>query len=88
VAEASCRGALAREPRNWFANLELGVVWASKGRRAAALDLLGRAARLNPRETLIAGARRRVARGQTVMPGEIERALFADQRKRLRSVMP
>jgi tetratricopeptide (TPR) repeat protein len=88
LAETSFRGALAREPRNWFANLELGVLSAATGRRAAALDLLGRAARLNPRETLIARARRRVAGGQTVVPGEIEQALFADQTRRVKSVMP
>jgi Flp pilus assembly protein TadD len=88
LAETSFRGALAREPRNWFANLELGVLSVATGRRAAALDLLGRAARLNPRETLIARARRRVAGGQTVVPGEIEQALFADQTRRVKSVMP
>jgi O-antigen ligase len=88
LAEASFRDALAREPRNWFANLELGIASARAGKRDAALELLARAARLNPREALIAQARRRVARGEAVMPGEIERALFTDQRERVKSVMP
>jgi hypothetical protein len=88
VAKRSFREALDREPRNWFASLELGMLSADTGRRDAALALLARAERLNPRQKLIGEARRRVRRGQAVDPATIEQALFEDQRERIRRVAP
>jgi hypothetical protein len=45
--------ALARDPRNWYARLELGALAALQGRRAAALEELREAQRLNPRDPTI-----------------------------------
>ena len=82
-AEASFQSALRREPRNWFAQLELGMTLAARGRRQAALDHLGRAERLNPRQPLVDEVRRSVERRQVVDPAAVERTLSADQQSRL-----
>jgi len=56
------QGAIEREPTNWYAQLELGVLDAVEGRRGAGIARLERARELNPREDQISLALRR-ARG-------------------------
>ncbi|MEJ7788119.1 MAG: O-antigen ligase family protein [Solirubrobacteraceae bacterium] len=86
LAETSFEGALSREPRNWFANLELGLIEASAGRREPAIALLTHAEALNPRQQLIDRALNRVRRGQVVSPFDIEQALAEDVSRRVKSV--
>jgi O-antigen ligase len=64
--------ALDREPRNWYAHLELAIAQARLGRRADALASLDRAAELNPREDAIAEVREDVARGEPVDLAELD----------------
>ena len=86
AAERSFQDALGREPRNWFAQLELGVLRAGDGRRAAALRALDRAAALNPRQQAITTTRKAVSAGETVTATDLERSLYEDAARRLRPV--
>ncbi|MHB8242195.1 MAG: O-antigen ligase family protein [Solirubrobacteraceae bacterium] len=58
--------ALSRAPEDAYATLERGAIASARGRRAAALALLERAARLNPREPLARQVLAVVKRGQRV----------------------
>jgi len=51
---AAFRRALDRDPRNWYALLELGALEALEGRRSVAIARLESARRVNPRDPLIA----------------------------------
>jgi len=86
LAEASFRDAIAREPRNWFANVELALTLAAAGQRDEALARLERAEHLNPRQRLIDDALKRLRRGESVMPAEFERALSDEMHDRLKSI--
>jgi tetratricopeptide (TPR) repeat protein len=86
LAEASFRDAIAREPRNGFANVELALTLAAAGQRDEALARLKRAERLNPRQRLIDDALKRLRRGESVMPAEFERALSDEMHDRLKSI--
>jgi hypothetical protein len=66
VARRAFAQALVRNPSNWFAQLELGVMEATLGQRAEALSALARAKALDPKEPLIDAVRRRVRRGSRV----------------------
>ena len=74
-AEAAFRRALERNPTNWYAHLELGVLEAIGGHRSEALEHLRRANGLNPREPLIDLALERVTEGDEVTLEEIDAAL-------------
>jgi O-Antigen ligase len=65
--------ALERNPSNWYARLELGVAYAREGKRAAALQELSAARRLNPREPTIVAVASKVRRGETVSLAELDR---------------
>jgi O-Antigen ligase len=69
--EAFQRG-LERNPMNWYARLELGVLEAMAGQRSAALDELRVADELNPREPLIDLAIKRVSAGQSITTDQID----------------
>ena len=58
--------ALERDPRNWYAELELAALEGMEGNRQAALARLDRVASLNPREPLTATVRRGVLSGKPV----------------------
>ncbi len=58
--------ALSRAPEDAYATLERGAIASAQGQHAAALALLERAARLNPREPLARQALAVVKRGQRV----------------------
>jgi hypothetical protein len=56
--------ALERDPRNWYAELELATLDGMEGRRQEALAGLDRVASLNPREPLTATVRHGVLTGK------------------------
>jgi tetratricopeptide (TPR) repeat protein len=60
--------AVAREPGDWYAQTELALVELGQGNRAAAASRLATAARLNPLEPAIAGARDALRQGRPVPP--------------------
>ena len=74
-AEERFRAALAREPENWYAMLELAVARALAGDRREAVELLTRAKALNPLDPLIGEALRRVKAGRVVTFSRIDRGL-------------
>jgi tetratricopeptide (TPR) repeat protein len=68
--------ALARDPRDWHAEAELGVLALAAGQRAAALERLGRARQLAPRVPALAAALDAARRNAPVPAGveaELER---------------
>lgn len=83
VAAGALRRALQREPDNWFAHLELGVLESGAGRPVTSLLHLVRAAGLNPRQRLIAAASRKVMSGRPVDGLDLERRLNAPLRAKL-----
>lgn len=76
LAREAFTAALAREPDNWFAAMELGLLEASRGNSAAAAAALRRAQALNPRDPLLEIALRLVAGGGTVEPALFNRLYF------------
>jgi len=76
LARTALTEAVSREPDNWFASFELGLLDAEGGRRSSALRHLSTAQRLNPRQPVIAGVRREVRRGRRIDAVEAERQLY------------
>jgi hypothetical protein len=76
LAERRFREALAREPNNEYALLELGAIASVRGDRGSALRLLGRAHMLSPRDDEIAAALRRVRRGRVLSVQLLNRRIF------------
>jgi O-antigen ligase/polysaccharide polymerase Wzy-like membrane protein len=72
-ARAAFERALERNPNNWYARLELGVLDAMTNRRESALGQLREADRLNPREPVIDLAVERVTTGKRITVQELER---------------
>lgn len=68
--------ALGRNPSSWYAELELAVAEANAGTRGKALEHLGRAESLNPREPVVDLVRDRVAEGRRVPPEFVDRLLL------------
>jgi len=58
--------ALERDPRNWYATLELAALDAIQGDRQSSFERLDRVAELNPREPLTDQVREGVVRGRPV----------------------
>ncbi len=77
------QGALERDPRNWYAHLELGLAEAALGHKRAALKELGEASQLNPREGVVASVRREVAAGRTVDRAQVDRQFVERVRGRI-----
>jgi hypothetical protein len=84
VAGARYAAALERDSRNVYANLQLGAIAAEQGNRPEALARLGRAARLAPRDDVVARARAAVRRGERLDPAAIGRELAERSRRRVR----
>jgi O-antigen ligase len=74
-AERLFRAALARDPRDAYAHLELGALLAGRGRRAEAIAALTRATTLDPRDDLAAATLRRVRRGRRVDIESVNRTM-------------
>jgi hypothetical protein len=70
--------ALERNPSSWYSHLELALVEAAEGRRAAALDQLRLARVLNPTEQVLIDVERKLKRRQAVPIREID-AIFAER---------
>lgn len=87
-ARTAFQDALRREPRNWFAHLELALLDARDGRRAHALRGLATAAALNPRQPVLADLRGRLRRGETIDPGAVEARLAGQLASKLRPLGP
>jgi hypothetical protein len=68
--------ALARTPGDAYATLERGAIASSENDRPAALELLERAARLNPRDPLTRQALRLVREGKRVSVQELNRSIL------------
>ena len=71
-ARAELEEALDREPRNWYAHLELAIAQARLGRRAESLASLDEAAALNPREDAVPEVREDVTRGDQIDLAELD----------------
>jgi tetratricopeptide (TPR) repeat protein len=77
------RRALAREPGNWFGQLEVALLDATAGRRADALAHLDRARELNPRQPVIARTADAIRRGTPIDPDAVESELSRQREARL-----
>jgi O-antigen ligase len=75
-AQRAFSAALGRSPRDAYATLELGAIASARGERATALELLERAATLNPRDTLTQQALRVVRRGRRVSIAGLNRVIL------------
>jgi O-antigen ligase len=75
VREAFTR-ALDREPNSWYSLMQLGALDALEGRRETALARLEEAARLTPRDPLVAVVLRRVRAGNPMPLDSINRQLL------------
>jgi hypothetical protein len=76
VAREAFASALEREPHNWFAAMELGLLEASQGNTEAAAAALRRAQALNPRDPLLEIALRLVSAGGAVDPALFDQLYF------------
>lgn len=75
--------ALDRDPRNWYAQLELGLAEAGLGHRAEALAALDQAGLLNPREEVVKTVRNAVAAGRSVDRAEVDQRFVERLRGRV-----
>lgn len=73
--------ALGRDPRQWYAHLELALADVGEGRPSVALRQLADARRLNPREEVVQSVERRVRAGRPVVRSAIDR-IFLDRYRR------
>ena len=70
-ARAEFEKAMARQPRSFYAALELGAIASEFGQKRAALAWLERARRASPKDPVVLYALDRVRRGQRVTPSDI-----------------
>ncbi len=75
-AEREFALALRRTPDGAYATLERGAIASARGERGRALELLARAARLNPRDPLTREALVLARHGQRVDIGELNRSIL------------
>jgi tetratricopeptide (TPR) repeat protein len=77
LADRRFSQALTRSPDDAYATLERGAIASSEGQQAAALRLLGRAARLQPRDMLTRRAFELARRGRPVSLSELNRSILS-----------
>jgi len=77
------REAVGREPRNWFAFLELAMAEERLRLRDEARRSVDTAVRLNPRQAVVREVRKRIDRGVSVDANQVERELFGQLQARL-----
>ncbi len=70
--------ALARVPADAYATLELGAIASTRGDRTAALGILERAARLDPRDRVTRKALREARAGRSLNLGELNRSILRE----------
>jgi tetratricopeptide (TPR) repeat protein len=85
-ARRSLREAIERDPNNWFAHFELGLLEASVGNGAEASGSFALALLLNPRQPLIRSAAARSANGERVDATAVEQSLYGQLGAKLRPV--
>ena len=73
--------ALGRNPRDVYANLELGAIASARGRRRSAVARLERAVRLSPRDELIRETLHLARSGQVVDIEALNRAILLKARR-------
>lgn len=69
--------ALARNPQDWYANLELGIADSLTGHHALAAAALARALSLDPRDTVVRGVVHTFQVGRPIDPAAVD-AAFAE----------
>jgi Flp pilus assembly protein TadD len=74
--EQSFERAVDRNPSNWYAWLELGVLGTQRGRFDEATRQLQRAQAIDPREPVIRFALQRARRKQAIPPARVDRAIL------------
>jgi tetratricopeptide (TPR) repeat protein len=75
-ADEQFASALGRSPDDAYATLERGAIASSRGRRAAALRLLERALRLDPRDGLVQESLRLAREGRRVNVEQLNRLIL------------
>jgi O-Antigen ligase len=75
--------ALDRDPRQWYARLELALADAGQGRRTSAIAELREARRLNPREEVVQSVERRLREGRPVSRAAVDRVFLERYRRRV-----
>lgn len=70
--------AVARNPSNWYAQLELAVAASALDDRSAALRAARTAYRLNPREEMTLRVLRGIERGQPLSPADVDREFASE----------
>jgi tetratricopeptide (TPR) repeat protein len=88
TARAAFVRAIAREPRNWFAQFELGLLDGALGRRAAAARELLTAHALNPRQLLVGDVMRAVRERRRIDVATVEGKLARQLSARLSATDP
>ncbi|MCW3057918.1 MAG: hypothetical protein JWO21_1887, partial [Solirubrobacterales bacterium] len=73
--------ALRRTPGDAYATLERGAIASARGERAAAVRLLGRAVRLNPRDALTRQALLLARAGRRISIDELNRGILLKARQ-------
>jgi tetratricopeptide (TPR) repeat protein len=80
-ADGDFARALQRTPGDAYATLERGAIASTRGERRAALELLERAARLNPRDPLTRAALQLARNGRRVDIWELNRSILLNARQ-------
>ena len=79
-ARAAFARALERNPTNWYAALELGLLESVAGRKASALRYLDRARALNPLEGMLPVLAARVRDGERIHPSSLDLLFLREAR--------
>jgi tetratricopeptide (TPR) repeat protein len=82
-AGRSFRRALDRDPGEPFSLLQLGTIASVEGRRGTALALVGRAHRIDPRDSVIADSLRTLRRGRRLDPQRVNAGFLRDIDERI-----
>lgn len=80
-AERDFQAALERDPRSGYAALELGAIASERGRGRAALPMLARAWRLNPRDEVVGDALRDARAGKRLSVAAVNAELLEQARE-------
>jgi tetratricopeptide (TPR) repeat protein len=82
VARDALTRAEEREPKNWYIHFQLALAEAVADRQPSARLHIVRAAELNPRDPVVAAARRQILRGETPNPERLNGRFVAELNRR------
>jgi hypothetical protein len=82
-AAEALRRALDRDPSNWYANLQLAIVYATTGRGGDARTYARRAHRLNPREPIVGSVVSTIEKGRVPDAARVNAAFLREVNRRL-----